>query len=64
MTFELYLIFFKLRLPFELWVTFELWVKGDKHTNRHTHTHINTITRPGLRAGPSEKFTHNSKVQP
>ena len=24
------------------------------HTHTHTHTHMNTMTRPGLRAGPSE----------
>ena len=40
------------------------WVGGQahRHTDRHTHRHINTMTRPGQRAGPSEKFTHNSKV--
>ena len=32
---------------------------GDRHTHTHTDrqtdTHINTMTRPGLGAGPSEK---------
>ena len=27
----------------------------DKHTHTQTHRHINTMTRPGLRDGPSEK---------
>ena len=27
----------------------------DKHTDKQTHTHINTMTRPGLGAGQSEK---------
>ena len=37
---------------------------GDRHTHTHTHTqtnaqtdrHINTMIRPGLRAGPSENY--------
>ena len=42
---------------FELWVSFELRVGGqtDKQTDRQTHRHINTMTQPGLGAGPSEK---------
>ena len=33
----------------------ELWFRGDKHADKQTHRHINTMTRPGLGAGPSEK---------
>ena len=29
----------------------------DKHTDQHTDTHINTITGPGLGAGPSEMLS-------
>ena len=28
--------------------------RGDKHTHKQTDKHINTMTRPGLGAGPSE----------
>ena len=31
------------------------WGGGNKQT--HTHTHINSMTRPGLRAKPSENGT-------
>ena len=27
----------------------------DTHTDKQTYTHINTMTRPGLGAGPSKK---------
>ena len=27
----------------------------DRQTDKQTHTHINTMTRPGLGAGPSEE---------
>ena len=40
---------------------------GDKHTHRqtdrHTGTHINTMTRPGLRAGPSENAIYCTGVE-
>ena len=46
----------------ELWVNTrlfmsksELWVKRDRQTDKHAHRHIDTMTRPGLGAGPSEK---------
>ena len=32
----------------------ELWVRADRHTDKQTDTHNNTITRPGLGAGPSK----------
>ena len=49
---------FELWLNFELWLTFELWVGGGTSTqaNTQTHRHINTMTRPGLGAGPSENM--------
>ena len=31
---------------------------GDKQTDTQTNRHINTMTRPGLGAEPSEKFAH------
>ena len=36
---------------------FELWVGTHKQTSRktHRHRHINTMTQPGLGAGPSEE---------
>ena len=64
LTLKLYLTF-KLWFTFELWLTFELWFTfdygwGDRQTdtNRQTHRHINTVTRPGLTAGPSENKSH------
>ena len=33
----------------------------DKQTHSHTDTHINTMTRPGLGAGPSEKQLPKAK---
>ena len=47
---------------YELWVRFmckyELWVNTnygeDRQTDKQTDGHINTMTRPGLRAGRSE----------
>ena len=35
---------------------YDLWVGGQTQTqtDTHTDTHINTMTQPGLRAGPSE----------
>ena len=36
-----------------------IWIKGggtDTNTNTQTHRHMNTMTRPGLRAGPSENI--------
>ena len=35
----------------------------DKHTDKHTDTHINTMTRPGLMDGPSEKHTQIHKYK-
>ena len=29
--------------------------QAHRHTDRQTHRHINTMTQPGLGAGPSEK---------
>ena len=53
--------FLKPWLTSELWLIFELWVRGDKQikreTDRQTNRHINTLTRPGLRAGPSENIS-------
>ena len=36
----------------------ELWGWGQTHMHAHrqTHRHINTMTRPGLGAGPSENL--------
>ena len=36
----------------------------DKQTNRHTDRHINTITWPGLRAGPSENPFNEITAKP
>ena len=49
---------FQIMGEFDLWVTFELQVGGqaDRHTDTQTDTHINTMTRPGLGAEPSEKY--------
>ena len=33
-----------------------------KHTHKQTHRHINTMTRPGLRAGPSENTVWGKQV--
>ena len=72
--FELW-VSFELWMTFELLVTFELWLiflimgdfsimgegaQTDRQTNRQTDTHINTITRLGLRARPSEKGSNKT----
>ena len=48
----------------ELWVNMNYdWENRDtnKQTNKNLHTdrHINAMTRPGLRAGPSENMAIN-----
>ena len=41
----------------------ELWVLGtNRHTDKQTDIHINTMTRPGLGAGPSEYVIHSMYV--
>ena len=42
-----------------IWFMFKskLWV-GGTHTNKDTHRHINTMTTPGLGAGPSENAVY------
>ena len=35
----------------------------DRQTNKHTYTHINTMTRPGLGAGPSENIINTISKQ-
>ena len=44
---------------------YELWVNldgGGGQTDRQTHRHLNTMTQPGLEAGPSEE--ENKKKMP
>ena len=37
----------------------ELWVRGDRKTDRQRDRHINTMTRSGLGAGPSENMNRD-----
>ena len=40
---------------YELWVNMNMWGQTHRQTDRQTHRHINTMTRPGIVAGPIEK---------
>ena len=42
----------------------ELLEGGHTHTNRQTDRHINTMTKPGLGAGPSENINQTSSLAP
>ena len=44
---------------YEIWVNMNYEGRTDTHADKHTDKHINTITRPGLGAGPSENLNHN-----